>query len=429
MISFQINTGLEKKLKNISELLSKKRVELENLSSSFQEAIHRYVYISIIGASTRIENAVLTNTEIDWMDATLGDDSRLGSFERQKRYIEDKLSKDKERSIEEVAGLRSVLTIIYQQAADLLPITERDVRGLHKELLQYYPPSTPYIGRYKVASNSVIERVGNKITREIFKTASPGPITVAAMRELFDWYNQALPNSIWSLPVITEFVYRFLAIHPFQDGNGRLGRALFFLGMLQAPDENLNFVAPYLAVDRQIEKSRAEYYIVLRQCSGGVFRQDPNIVLIGELRDLETIKGALTLAETGHLIFGTLHTIDAVHAINRIIDVFPAHQQQQIRLQLSMVLVGVIVQQLIPRKDQKGRVLAVEVMNVIPAIQNLIRENALHQIYSLIQMGKKYEMCTMNHSLATLFDKGIISWEEAHNRSTNPQELISLVKK
>jgi len=285
VISFQINTGLEKKLKNISELLSKKRVELENLSSSFQEAIHRYVYISIIGASTRIENAVLTNTEIDWMDATLGDDSRLGSFERQKRYIEDKLSKDKERSIEEVAGLRSVLTIIYQQAADLLPITERDVRGLHKELLQYYPPSTPYIGRYKVASNSVIERVGNKITREIFKTASPGPITVAAMRELFDWYNQALPNSIWSLPVITEFVYRFLAIHPFQDGNGRLGRALFFLGMLQAPDENLNFVAPYLAVDRQIEKSRAEYYIVLRQCSGGVFRQDPKEYHIGLFLD------------------------------------------------------------------------------------------------------------------------------------------------
>lgn len=275
MISFQINTGLEKKLKNISELLSRRRVELENLSPSFQEAIHRYARVSIIGASTRIENAVLTNTEIDWMDATLGNDSRLGSFERQKRYIEDKLSKDKERSIEEVAGLRRVLIIIYQQAADLFPITERDVRGLHRELLQYYPPAAPYIGRYKVASNSVIERVGNKVIREIFKTADPGPITAAAMKELFDWYNQTLPDSIWSLPVITEFVYRFLAIHPFQDGNGRLGRALFLLGMLQAPDENLNFVAPYLAVDRQIEKSGAEYYIVLRQCSGGIFRQDP----------------------------------------------------------------------------------------------------------------------------------------------------------
>lgn len=160
-----------------------------------------------------------------------------------------------------------------------------------------------------------------------------------------------------------------------------------------------------------------------------VFRQDPNIILIGELRDLDTIRGALTLAETGHLIFGTLHTIDAVHAINRMIDVFPAYQQQQVRIQLSMVLVGVIVQQLIPRKDQKGRMLAAEVMNVIPAIQNLIRENNLHQIYSLIQMGKKYEMCTMNQSLAELYNKDMITWEEAYSRSANPQELVSLVKR
>jgi twitching motility protein PilT len=157
-----------------------------------------------------------------------------------------------------------------------------------------------------------------------------------------------------------------------------------------------------------------------------VFRQDPNIVLIGELRDLETIRGALTLAETGHLIFGTLHTIDAVHAINRIIDVFPPYQQQQIRMQLSMVMVGIVVQQLIPRKDGNGRVLAVEIMNVIPAIQNLIRENNVHQIYSLIQMGKKYEMCTMNQSLAELYNRDIITWEEAYSRSTNPQELVSL---
>ena len=160
-----------------------------------------------------------------------------------------------------------------------------------------------------------------------------------------------------------------------------------------------------------------------------VFRQDPNIVLIGEMRDLETIKGALTLAETGHLIFATLHTIDSIHVINRIVDVFPAHQQQQVRIQLSMVLAGVIVQQLIPKKNKKGRVLAIEVLNVIPAIQNLIRENNLHQIYSLIHMGRKYGMCTMNQSLAELYNKGIISWEEAYSRSTNPQELISLVKR
>lgn len=275
MPSFTINPRLEKKLKDISELLSRKRAELEHLSEDCREAIHRYTRISTIGASTRIENAVLTNTEIDWMDATLGDDSRLGSFEKQKRHIEDKLSKDKERSIEEVAGLRSVLTLVYAQAGDLFPLKESEVRGLHKELLQYYPPASHYLGQYKVSPNSVVERVGNRVTREIFKTADPGPVTSAAMKDLFDWYNQTLPDSLWSLPVIAEFVYRFLAIHPFQDGNGRLGRALFLLGMLQAPDKNLNFVAPYLAVDRQMEKSRAEYYIVLRQCSGGIFRQDP----------------------------------------------------------------------------------------------------------------------------------------------------------
>lgn len=275
MLSFKIDPKLEKKLKEINELATEKRVVLEALSPECREVIHRYARISMIGASTRIENAVLTDTEIDWMDAQLGNDSRLGSFERHKRSIEDKLSKDKERSIEEVAGLRAVSTLIYDQAMEMAPLKESDIRGLHTELLQYYPPAAHYIGQYKVASNSVVERIGNQATREIFKTADPGPMTAVAMKELVAWYNQALPNALWVFPVISEFVYRFLAIHPFQDGNGRLGRALFLLGMLQAPDANINAVAPYLAIDRQIEKARAEYYIVLRQCSGGVFRQDP----------------------------------------------------------------------------------------------------------------------------------------------------------
>ncbi len=275
MISFTIDLKLEKKLKEISELASKKRTELEGMTPDCREAIHRYARISMIGASTRIENAVLTDTEIDWMDARLGADSRPGSFERHKRSIEDKLSKDKERSIEEVAGLRAVSTLIYTQATEMSPLKESDIRGLHKELLQYYPPAAHYIGQYKVASNSVVEHVGNQVTREIFKTADPGPITAVAMQELVAWYNQTLPDALWVLPVISEFVYRFLAIHPFQDGNGRLGRALFLLGLLQAPDTNLNVVAPYLAIDRQVEKARTEYYIVLRQCSGGIFRQEP----------------------------------------------------------------------------------------------------------------------------------------------------------
>ncbi|MGE4358002.1 MAG: type IV pilus twitching motility protein PilT [Candidatus Omnitrophota bacterium] len=160
-----------------------------------------------------------------------------------------------------------------------------------------------------------------------------------------------------------------------------------------------------------------------------IFRQDPDVVMIGEMRDLETMRTALTLAETGHLILGTLHTMDATHAITRIIDVFPPYQQQQIRVQLSLVLIGVIVQQLIPRLDGKGRVLAVEIMRVNSAISNLIRENQLQQIYSVIQTGKSEGMLTMNQSLLELYKKKLISREEALKRSSNPKELISLMEK
>lgn len=158
-----------------------------------------------------------------------------------------------------------------------------------------------------------------------------------------------------------------------------------------------------------------------------VVRQDPDVVMIGEMRDLETMQSALTLAETGHLIFATLHTVDATNSIARIIDVFPAFQQQQVRLQLSLVLLGTIVQQLIPRIDGKGRVLAYELMKATPAIRNMIRENALHQIYSAIQMGKSEGMCTMNQSLSELYRKNLISREEALKRSVNQEELRRII--
>ncbi|MCX5715947.1 MAG: type IV pilus twitching motility protein PilT, partial [Candidatus Omnitrophica bacterium] len=159
-----------------------------------------------------------------------------------------------------------------------------------------------------------------------------------------------------------------------------------------------------------------------------VFRQDPNIILIGEMRDLETMHIALTLAETGHLILTTLHTTDATHSISRIIDVFPPHQQGQIRMQLSMVLVGVMTQKLIRRTQNKpGRALATEIMNVTSSIKNLVRENDLPQIYSAIQTGKKYGMHTMNQSLADLYRKGDISYEAALQCSNNPEELMALI--
>ena len=144
-----------------------------------------------------------------------------------------------------------------------------------------------------------------------------------------------------------------------------------------------------------------------------VLRQDPDVVLIGEMRDLETIAAALTIAETGHLTLATLHTNSCAQTMNRIIDVFPPHQQSQVRSQLSLVLEGVLSQALIPRADGRGRVMALEIMINTPAIRNLIREEKIHQIYSAMQAGTKFGMQTLNQSLAGLVQRGLISRDEA----------------
>jgi twitching motility protein PilT len=159
-------------------------------------------------------------------------------------------------------------------------------------------------------------------------------------------------------------------------------------------------------------------------------RQDPDVVLVGELRDLETIESALTIAETGHLTFGTLHTNSTVQTINRIIDVFPSHQQAQIRAQLSLVLEGVVCQSLIPKAGGKGRALALEVMIPNPAIRNLIREDKIHQIYGMMQTGQmKFGMQTFNQSLADLVLKGDITQEVAMGYSSNHDELRELINR
>ena len=160
-----------------------------------------------------------------------------------------------------------------------------------------------------------------------------------------------------------------------------------------------------------------------------VLRQDPDVVLVGEMRDLETIEAALTIAETGHLVFATLHTNSAVQSINRIIDVFPPHQQAQVRAQLSFVLEGVISQLLLPRAGSPGRVLAMEVLVPNAAIRNLIREDKVHQIYSSMQVGQiKHGMQTLNQSLAALYNKRLITLEEAYGRSNEVDELRSMIE-
>ena len=157
-----------------------------------------------------------------------------------------------------------------------------------------------------------------------------------------------------------------------------------------------------------------------------VLRQDPDVILIGEMRDLETIHLAITAAETGHLVFGTLHTTDAVQTVDRIIDVFPTHQQQQVRMQMAVNLVGVISQTLVKRKDGLGRVAAFETLVAISSVKNLVRENKTYQIGSLIQTGQRHGMMSLDQSLADLYKRGIITYEDGLEKSANVREYRAL---
>jgi twitching motility protein PilT len=158
-----------------------------------------------------------------------------------------------------------------------------------------------------------------------------------------------------------------------------------------------------------------------------VLREDPNVILVGEMRDLETIAAALTLAETGHLVLSTLHTQDAAQTVDRIIDVFPPYQQEQIRVMLASTLKGVVSQVLLPKADGQGRVAAREILVVTPAIAALIREGKTHQIYSAIQTGAGHGMCTMEKSLADLHAAGLITAEDALSKANHPQELRDVI--
>jgi twitching motility protein PilT len=193
---------------------------------------------------------------------------------------------------------------------------------------------------------------------------------------------------------------------------------------VEDPIEYLHRHKKCIINQREVNSDTKSFGAALRH----ILRQDPDIILIGEMRDLETIEAALITAETGHLTFATLHTNSCVETINRIIDVFPPFQQQQIRTQLSFVLEGVLSQQLIPRASGSGRALAVEVMIPNPAIRNLIREDKIQQLYSLMQVGQaKFGMQTMNQALYSLYERHIITLEEATERSHNVEEFRQML--
>lgn len=192
---------------------------------------------------------------------------------------------------------------------------------------------------------------------------------------------------------------------------------------LEDPIEFVHKHKKSIVNQREIYQDSKSFAAALR----AALREDPDVILVGEMRDPETIGIALTAAETGHLVFGTLHTSSAAQTVDRIIDVFPPHQQQQIRVQLANSIQGVVAQQLIPRIDKPGRVAALEVMVATPAIRNLIREGKSYQIISQIQTGMKYGMQSLDISLKNLVQKKIIAREEALNRAADPDALQKML--
>jgi len=195
---------------------------------------------------------------------------------------------------------------------------------------------------------------------------------------------------------------------------------------VEDPIEFIHSHKKCLVNQREVHTDTKSFTNALR----AALREDPDIVLIGEMRDLETIESALRIAETGHLTFATLHTNSAVSTINRIIDVFPAHQQAQVRAQLSLVLEGVMCQSLLPHLSGKGRVLCMEILVPNAAVRNLIREDKIHQIYSAMQTGQdKFGMQTFNQSLATLYFQKKITLEVAMSRSSIPDELQDMISR
>jgi twitching motility protein PilT len=195
---------------------------------------------------------------------------------------------------------------------------------------------------------------------------------------------------------------------------------------IEDPIEYIHQHKGCLVNQREVHSDTHGFAAALR----AALREDPDIVLIGELRDLETIESALRIAETGHLTFATLHTNSAAQTINRIIDVFPSHQQGQIRTQLSLVVEGIVCQALLPRADGQGRVVALEIMVPTPAIRNLVRDDKVHQIYSTMQTGQeKFGMQTMNQSLVTLYQKRLITLETAMSASSMKEELEQMISR
>ena len=264
--------------------------------------------------------------------------------------------------------------------------------------------SIPQMGRYRV--NAFRQRGSVAMVLRIVGTVVPTPESLSLPPSVIDLYKMK----------------RGLVLVTGPTGSGKSTTLASLVGKinmdldahiitLEDPIEYLHRHARSIVNQREIGIDATSYDLALRSA----LREDPDVILVGEMRDLETISTAITAAETGHLVLSTLHTIGAAATIERIIDVFPPHQQEQIRTQLANVLVSVVSQQLVPTVDKRGRVAAFEVMHATPAIRNLIRENKSHQIATSIQTSRRLGMITMDDALVELYMKGKIDRNEALN--------------
>lgn len=264
--------------------------------------------------------------------------------------------------------------------------------------------SIPQMGRYRV--NAFRQRGSVAMVLRLVGTVVPTPESLSLPPSVIDLYKMK----------------RGLVLVTGPTGSGKSTTLASLVGKinmdldahiitLEDPIEYLHRHARSIVNQREIGIDATSYDLALRSA----LREDPDVILVGEMRDLETISTAITAAETGHLVLSTLHTIGAAATIERIIDVFPPHQQEQIRTQLANVLVSVVSQQLVPTVDRRGRVAAFEVMHATPAIRNLIRENKTHQIATSIQTSRRLGMITMDDALVELYMKGKIDRDEALN--------------
>jgi twitching motility protein PilT len=263
-------------------------------------------------------------------------------------------------------------------------------RGSVGAVMRAIPHEVPDFDRLGLPK-SVCERICNIHSGLVLVTGVTGSGKSTTLAAMIDYINKNQAGHIVTIEVAVEFTHRHQKC---------------------------------LVTQREVGSDTKGFGHALRS----VLRQDPDYVLVGEMRDHETIEAALTLAETGHLTFGTLHTSDAVQTVNRIIDVFPSHQQAQVRTQLSFTLEAVFCQQLLPLQGGRGRAMAAEIMLATPAIRALIRDGKGHQIYSSIQTGGRLQMRTMAQSLAELVRQGKVNVATAEHYIGDPSELRTLVR-